>query len=115
MEEARLDLLEQIGWGFEKIEAMGIVSPIVSISCRYRQPTTFPEEVTVWVTLEEVKGPRLKLGYVMKNSGGSTVFEAHSENCFTDKEGKVLRLDRRFPEFYSALCAAAEDAQQEYK
>ena len=34
MEEARIDLLEQIGWGLDKIEESRIVSPIVSVECR---------------------------------------------------------------------------------
>ena len=111
MEEARVDFLSQIGWGLDKIEAMGIVSPVVAISCKYKQTTTFPEQVFITVSLDEVKGARLRLSYVMKNSSGQTVLEARSENCFTDKDGKVLRIDRRFPEFYQALCRLAEANQ----
>ena len=110
MEEARIDFLEQIGWGLDRIEAMGIVSPVVSISCKYKQTTTFPEKIAIVVVLEEVRGARLKLRYTMKNEAGRTVFEAHSENCFTDASGRILRLDRQFPEFYKALCELAESA-----
>ena len=112
MEEARIDFLEKIGWGLDRIEAMGIVSPVVSIACKYKQTTTFPEEVSIWVTLEEVRGARLKLNYVMKNSQGKTVLEARSENCFTNSEGVVLRIDRKFPQFYEALCALAEKSEE---
>ena len=108
MEEARIDFLEQIGWGLDKIEAMGIVSPVAAVSCKFKQSTTFPEKISITVDLEEVRGARLKLAYKMVNSSGQTVLEAHSENCFTDASGKVLRLDRRFPEFYQALCSLAK-------
>ena len=113
MEEARIDLLEQIGWGLEKIEENRIVSPIVSIECRYKRTTTFPELITVYVTLEEIRGARLRLRYKMINEAGEMVFEARSENCFTDVSGKVIRLDRHLPEFYEALRALCEDGDRQ--
>ena len=108
MEEARLDLLEQIGWGLDKIEKSGIVGPIVSVECRYKKTTTFPELITIYVTLEEIRGARLKLRYKMLNEAGETVCEGRSENCFTDSKGKVLRLDRQMPELYEAFMALIE-------
>ena len=32
MEEARVDYLDQLGYGFDRIEAEGVVSPVISIS-----------------------------------------------------------------------------------
>ena len=32
MEEARVDFLRQIGWGYDRLEAMGIVSPVTAAS-----------------------------------------------------------------------------------
>ena len=43
MEEARLDWLEAIGWGLDRIEETGVVSPVVSITSNFKQTTTFPE------------------------------------------------------------------------
>ena len=103
MEEARIDLLDQIGWPLERIEKTGVAGPIVSVECRYKKPTTFPETITVFVCIEEIRGAILKLDYKMVNEMGATVFEGKSENCFTDERGKVLRLDRRMPELYQAL------------
>ena len=103
MEEARVDFLEKMGWGLDRIEATGIVSPVVSITSSFKRTTTFPDEIEISVSVEEVRGARLRLGYVMKNSDGKTVFTARSEHCFTDAGGKVLRLDRQLPELYEAL------------
>ena len=109
MEDARLFFLEQIGWGLDKIEESGIVGPVVSVKCHYIKTTTFAENITIYVTLEEVRGARLRLSYVMKNAAGEIVAEGKSENCFTDSEGRVLRLDRKMPEFYEALMNIKED------
>lgn len=35
MEEARMDLLHSIGYGMRRLEKEGIISPVVSVECRY--------------------------------------------------------------------------------
>ncbi len=104
MEEARIDFLNQIGWGYEKLEACGIVSPVTALECKYKRSTTFADEVYIEVFVEEFRGVRLKLRYVMTKEDGTVVCEAGSEHCFMDTEGKLVRLDRKYPEFYQLLC-----------
>ena len=36
MEEARVDFLKNIGWGYDKLEEDGVVSPVVSVNCNYK-------------------------------------------------------------------------------
>ena len=103
MEEARVDFLSQIGWGYEKLEAEGIISPVTGLSCKYRARTTFPDEVTVVVTVAELKGPVLKFQYIMTNQEGKTVFEGHSEHCFLDENGRIVRLNKQYPALYELL------------
>lgn len=103
MEEARIDFLKQIGWGYDKLEEEGIVSPVTAIDCRYKAPTTFPDEISIDVLVAELKGIVLKLKYVMTNQDGKKVFEGRSEHCFLNKDGRIMRLGRECPEFYELL------------
>ncbi len=105
MEEARVDFLRQIGWGFEKLEAEGLVSPVVSIGGRYRAASVFPEEITIRVSVVELRGAVLKLEYLMTNSAGATVFEGTSEHCFLDGNRRVVRLRNVCPELYGILAS----------
>ena len=43
MEEARVDFLEQIGWGYDKLEKSGILSPVIGVDCKYKTSTTFSD------------------------------------------------------------------------
>ncbi|HBE09126.1 MAG TPA: acyl-CoA thioesterase, partial [Lachnospiraceae bacterium] len=36
MEEARLDLMEQVGLHYDTMEEKGIIIPVLDISCRFR-------------------------------------------------------------------------------
>ena len=47
MEEARVDFLEQIGFPFDRIEAEGIISPVIRIEYSYRKTTTFADVISV--------------------------------------------------------------------
>ena len=78
------------------------------MQCSYKQSTTFPDEVFIEVKVEEVRGARLRLMYIMENTEGKTVCEASSEHCFLDKEGHLIRLERKQPELYRLLCDLAE-------
>ena len=53
MEEARVDWMDQLGFGFERMEAEGVVSPVVSVECRYRQPSTFKDVIEISVAIAE--------------------------------------------------------------
>ena len=103
MEEARVDFLSKIGWDFDKLEASGVASPVISIEVKYKGSTTFPEVVTIHVKVLVLKGVRLTIGYEMKNAEGKVVCEARSEHCFINLEGRPIRLEKDCPDFYEAL------------
>ncbi|MBQ6928787.1 MAG: acyl-CoA thioesterase [Oscillospiraceae bacterium] len=103
MEEARIEFLKNIGWGYEKIEEMGIISPVTAVECRYKNTTTFADIVHIDVWVEEFKGVRLKIGYSMKKPDGTLVCECSSEHCFMNKDGKIISLKREYPDIYNAL------------
>ncbi len=109
MEEARIDFLNQIGWGYEKLEAEGIVSPVTAVECKYKRSTTFPDKVTIAVSVSEFKGVRLKLKYVMTKEDGTLVCEASSEHCFLGRDSRPMRLDKQFPELYRLLSESADN------
>lgn len=98
----------QISQGYEKLEDAGIISPVTSLECKYKQSTTFPDEVYIEVNVEEFRGVRLRLRYLMEKADGKIVCEAESEHCFLDREGKLVRLDKRYPEFYQVLSDLAD-------
>ena len=92
MEEARVDFLEQIGWSYKKMEAEGMFSAVTSIDCKYKASTTFADEILIRIAVCELRGAVLKLGYVMTDSDGKTVFEGHSEHCFLNQNNRLVRL-----------------------
>lgn len=103
MEEARVDYLEQIGFGYKKLEEEGIISPVVGIECEYKESTTFDDEVEVEVLVEEFRGIKLVLKYNMYNSKtNKLVLTGKSKHCFITN-GKPVVLKKISSEFAEKL------------
>ena len=103
MEEARIDFLKQIGWDYAKLEEKGIISPVISVNCKYKHSTTFDDSVTVFTSIECYTGIKLVLKYSMKNTKGEVVAEGSSEHCFIDKDGKIIQIKKDYPDFHATL------------
>lgn len=104
MEEARIDLFDRAGLSYRLLEEAGVYSPVVSIQCDYKAPTTFEDEVEIEVRAEEFKGVKLVLDYLMTaRPDGRTVASARSVHCFTDKDGRLIALKKAYPELYEKL------------
>lgn len=108
MEEARTDFLENIGYGYDRLEAEGIISPVVSISCDYRKTSTYPDVIGIDVKIVEFKGLKLILSYTMTNAEGDVVFTSTSTHCFLNENGRIIKISREKPEFYEAIMKAME-------
>ena len=102
MEEARVDFLEKIGFSFEKLEALGFASPVVSIECNYKKTTTFADKISIDVGIEKISPLKFTIWYTM-TCNGQVVFTGTSTHCFIDGNGHPVVLEKQLPEFYAEL------------
>ena len=61
--------MDQLGYGFDRMEAEGVVSPVVSVDCRYRHSTTFKDIIEITVRVQETSALKIVFGYTMECSG----------------------------------------------
>lgn len=102
MEESRIDVMERLGFGYERMEEAGVMSPVMAVTCEYKRPTTFPDLIDVDVTVAEMSKLKAKFDYKMTVKG-VLVCHATSTHCFLGSDGRPVALENRFPEFYQAL------------
>lgn len=104
MEEARMNFLSEIGYPMTRLEEEGITSPVVSVNCEYKHPTTYSDEIEIEVTITKYTGVKLLLSYVMRNAdSGDTVAVASSAHCFIDDSGRPIAVKKYLPEFDEVL------------
>lgn len=106
MEEARIDFLDKIGYGYRRMESEGLVSPVVSVSIDYKRPTTFSDEIRIAVRLTDVGAAKLCFSYVM-TCRGETVCTATSTHCFV-ADGRPVLLKRTNEQLYGLLTSLVE-------
>ncbi len=104
MEEARVDVMEQLGFGYDKMEAMGVFSPVLGLSVDYKSPVRFGEHVSIECRFAEYSGLKLTLLYKMTNlDTGAVCTYCESRHGFLDREGHILSLKRSFPDIHLLL------------
>ena len=104
MEEARVDYLDQIGLGYKKLEDDGIISPVIGVECDYKVPTTFGDRIEIDARVEDFKGVKLIIKYIMTNvDTNEIVLIGRTKHCFIDKDNKPLIIKKNFPEIDKKL------------
>ncbi len=111
MEEARMNYLNESGFTMARLEAEGIVSPVISLACDYKTPTTYDDEIEIEVKLTGYTGVKITLSYVMRNlRTGALVAEASSAHCFTDRAGRPVAIRKTCPEMDGIMKSIMQEA-----
>lgn len=80
MEEARIDFMKELGFGYGEVEKRGIVSPVAEVSVSYKKPVLFDDVVGISVSVKKYSGVVLELAYEFFNVTRSEVCtEAYSK------------------------------------
>lgn len=108
MEEARIDWMDRLGYGFDRMEAEGVVSPVVSLSCKYKSTTTFKDIIEISIEVESLSELKISFAYTMR-CRGKVVCTASSTHCFLES-GRPVVLARRFPGLYAAIVRGNDNA-----
>lgn len=98
MEEARVAFLDQIGLGYGKVEKLGIVSPVVSISAEYKRQVCFGDEIEIRVEVQKYNGVALELKYEFYNLTKDEICTMAASRHGFLKENKIVSLKRELPE-----------------
>lgn len=115
-EEARIDMMEKMGLGYEVMEAEGIMSPVLSIQADYLRMMHFRDLFSVKCFIKEYNGIKLTVGYEVINEGTQMVHSrGTTKHCFIDKSGRPLSLKQAQPKFHDMFMKGLEAHQKEIK
>ena len=105
-EEARVDLLEQLGYGYDRIEAEGFSSPVLEVTCQYKTMARFGDTVRIYAEVVEYNGVRLALHYEVRDAQSDALrCRGESRHCFMGRDGRPVSLRRIWPALDRALAA----------
>ncbi len=109
LEEGRMHMLEEMGTPYDKIEAAGVMSPVVGVECKYKRSAVFGDTVLIYSSVEKFDGIRLTIHYdVRRQADGELLAEGTSHHCFQNTEGQLISLKRSNPDLYQMLLTYSE-------
>ncbi|MDO4325271.1 MAG: acyl-CoA thioesterase [bacterium] len=98
-EEARCDMMEQMGMGYQRMEEHGIVCPVLTMYCEYKSMTHFGETVEIHCILKEYNGVKMTVEYsVMDKETEKVRCIGESRHCFLSKGGRPVSLKKQYLE-----------------
>lgn len=113
MEEARCDMLEQMGIGYDGMEKEGVVSPVLRVECEYRSMTRYGDTVEITVLADSYTGVRFGLSYEIRDAKTKELrAKGKSSHCFLDERGPIS-LRRSFPAWDALFREAFSTAERE--
>jgi len=109
-EEARVDLMDQMGFGYTKAVEAGIDFAVLGVSCEYKSMVRFGETVEILCKLKSIEAMRMTLSYTITDSvTGQVRTTGESGHCFFSRSRqRPVSVKRDLPEFYELALTMCE-------
>ena len=112
--ESRSDYLAYLGMDYDKMEAAGVISPVLTVEVAYHSMTRYGEEVSIEVTVKKYNGVKIFLEYHIRDKKDGTLrCSGQTSHCFLNREGKPLSLKKEKPEWHEILKRECERTQEQ--
>ena len=100
------EFLRQIGVTLWDMMNEDIVFPIMNVSCNYKEPANFDDELHIETYLVKMTRAQMVFRYRMRRaSDGALLATGETKNAFMSKlTGKIVRLDDTFLSAYVSSC-----------
>ena len=104
MEEARLDLMSQVGLDYKLMEDKGIIIPVLDVNVRYIFAVHYGDEIVIIPRITKLTPVRFSLSYEIRDAvSGEIRCEATSSHAFVDTNFRPMNLKKNYPEIYEEM------------
>lgn len=116
-EEARGWMLEEVGFGYDKMEKAGIIVPVLEAECQYKKMVCYNEQVFVIPKLIKFNGIKMTLTYEVKEvESGEIRAVGKTVHGFLNSDYKPMSLKRSNPNVYQMFMKLLEeDTRKSYE
>ena len=104
LEEARCRWMKELGLPMEKLEEIGYTIPTLEVNCKYLNPVTSGDVISIRPYISEYNGVRMTISYeVINTKTNNEVIKAITKHCFTNKELKPVNMKKSNLEIHKIL------------
>lgn len=103
-EAGRTDFLKNAGFSNTSIEAKGILLPLYEMSCKFKAPAKYEDEIIVITALKSISCARISFSYQIINAeSNKLIATGETMHAWTDKALKPINAEKIIPDVYSTL------------
>lgn len=96
-EMGRVAYLRSCGITLGELMDEDIIFPITQVEVQYKNSCTFDDEFEVQTVMSGFNKAKMEFTYkVIRLRDGAVAVEGRTRNVFTDREGKIIRLDPKW-------------------
>jgi len=106
LEIGRAELFRRLGHPFGHYVARGRYLGVIEVTCRYRRPARYDEELVIRAAVASFGRARVEIAYEVAAADGALVAEATTVHALVDDDGRPQRITAEF----KAEVLAAQDA-----
>lgn len=100
-EEARIDFMKKAGFPYDKMEAIGIMMPVLSAECKYKNSVKFGDTILIETAITLFNGFKMEISYkITDKETGQIRATGSTSHCFTDMNMKPIRINKTHPEIF---------------
>ena len=109
---ARTEALRSLGLSYRRLEANGVIMPVIDLSVRYRRPLHYDDVTDVLCRFPEVPVTRLRTEYEVRRLGEREVLASAAVTlCFVDvKRSRPVRAPERLSDALAKADGLVADA-----
>jgi acyl-CoA thioester hydrolase len=111
-EVGRTDFMKKLGVSYSAVEARGAMMPLFELSCRFKSPARYEDELIITTRVKELTCVRIVLAYeVLLASSRKLLATGETMQAFTNSELKPINAEKTLPDMY-ALFKAYVDGEK---
>jgi len=110
-EVGRVELLRQLGFSYLEMETDGMNTPVVEVTCRYKHPARFDDEITIRTRLAQMRTSLLRFQYeIVRKSDGRLLAEGETVHVVVGRDLKRTHLTEKYRGVLHAAAEATESS-----
>lgn len=114
MEEARVAYMDEMGYGYNRVEEEGISIAVTGITGEYRSMVRFGDLVDIQCAITACSAVRMRIVYRITDAKtGALRFMGESRHCYVNREGRPVSLKKALPELFVKLTSLVETPEEE--
>lgn len=103
-EVARTDLSKATGFSYSDMEQAGIMTPLISLECKFLSPAYYDDELTITCTVIKLSPVKIQFYYeVFKNDFKSPINTGTTTHAIVNKDMKPINSKKIYPNIYAIL------------